>query len=106
MPALCQFCHENERMFAQSRCRQCFAEYMRWWRWWTFAYRRESLETRRRRKCRAAARYAKKKGIIVPTPLCQECNKVPPEEMHHEDYDKPLEVTWLCRACHVAETWD
>jgi hypothetical protein len=30
---------------------------------------------------------------------CERCGKPRPDK-HHEDYSKPLEVTYLCRSCH------
>ena len=32
--------------------------------------------------------------------LCVECNKKLAVEKHHEDYNKPLEVKFLCKGCH------
>jgi hypothetical protein len=42
--------------------------------------------------------YAKKIGFLVPGP-CEVCGgkKV---EAHHDDYDKPLTVRWMCPKHH------
>ena len=40
------------------------------------------------------------KGMLVRQPCCR-CGKTP-VEAHHEDYSKPLDVTWLCLKCHGA----
>ncbi len=53
---------------------------------------------------------AVERGVIERVITCEECgavgkmkdgrNKV---QAHHGDYNKPLEVTWLCQKCH--HTW-
>lgn len=32
---------------------------------------------------------------------CEVCGEIDGVEAHHEDYSKPLEVTWLCREHHL-----
>jgi hypothetical protein len=41
---------------------------------------------------------AKRHGLLVPQP-CERCGN-PKVHAHHEDYSKPLEVTWLCHKHH------
>jgi hypothetical protein len=54
---------------------------------------------KRRVKCHNAVARAVKKGILVKLPCerCQDTKSV----AHHEDYDKPLDVMWLCQICHT-----
>ena len=52
--------------------------------------------------------YAVRKGRMVRQTMCQECGVIPPPikngasgiQAHHCDYNKPLDVTWLCKRCH------
>lgn len=52
-------------------------------------------------KCslRAKTRDAVKKGLIKKEP-CNICNSKK-SEIHHNDYDNYLDITWLCRNCHA-----
>lgn len=53
---------------------------------------------RRRSVAHSLVARAIQKGTLCPKP-CVRCNS---EESvaHHEDYDRPLEVVWLCQPCH------
>src|SRR3990167_3093473 len=44
-----------------------------------------------------AVANAKRSGKLIPEP-CNACGGK--AEAHHNDYDKPLEVVWLCRKHH------
>lgn len=57
-------------------------------------------------------RNAIKRGELVRPSACQRCGCVPAPtsdgraaiQAHHHDYDKPLDVEWICAKCHRAET--
>jgi len=55
-------------------------------------------EDSRRTKCHNAVTRAIRNGHLNRMP-CQVCG-VEKSYAHHEDYDKPLEVIWLCQPCH------
>ncbi len=57
-------------------------------------------EKRKRRKARSDANHAIRDGKLIPQP-CEGCGRKD-AQMHHHDYNKPLDVRWLCRKCH----WD
>ncbi|HXB13064.1 MAG TPA: hypothetical protein VNZ45_13840, partial [Bacteroidia bacterium] len=40
--------------------------------------------------------------VLVRATVCSKCGNDREEiEAHHEDYEKPLEITWLCVKCHA-----
>lgn len=50
--------------------------------------------------CRKTTRQARDRGDLVPQP-CAVC-AAGRAEMHHIDHERPYDVTWLCRPCHLA----
>jgi hypothetical protein len=54
---------------------------------------------KKRANARSYANVALKRGHIQRKP-CEGCGSAD-AQMHHDDYDKPLEVRWFCRACHL-----
>ncbi len=51
-----------------------------------------------RDRCRAKSNWLLAKGDIKRTP-CIIC-ATEPAEMHHEDYNNPMQIVWLCKRCH------
>ncbi len=47
---------------------------------------------------------ANRKIKIPKGQLCEDCNKNLAVEKHHEDYNKPLKVKFLCKGCHNKRT--
>lgn len=39
-------------------------------------------------------------GILERLPTCEHCGRFRYTVAHHDDYQNPLDVRWLCRPCH------
>jgi len=66
-------------------------------------YQREYRKDESRMKQHAAnARVyiAIKKGTLIRPDHCTFCGRKCKPHAHHDDYEKPLEVIWLCSPCH------
>ena len=55
-------------------------------------------EDKRRSHAHSSVSYAIQRGYLVRQPCCR-CGESK-SVAHHEDYDKPLDVMWLCQPCH------
>jgi len=62
--------------------------------------RRHRDKRKRERWANGKVAYAVRTGKLVPMP-CVRCGLVP-TNAHHEDYDRPLAVVWLCDGHHGA----
>ena len=54
-------------------------------------------------KSRYTLNNALKRGEILKPSMCEKCGHEGYIEGHHTDYSKPLDVMWLCKACHENE---
>ena len=64
------------------------------------AYRKEHYDDNRKKvSARNKANHAVRTGAIVRR-TCENCISTEAGQAHHNDYNKPLNVTWLCPACH------
>jgi hypothetical protein len=56
---------------------------------------------RRQQAAHSAVAAAVVSGALVRSSHCERCPTVADNTVaHHHDYDKPLDVEWLCRPCH------
>lgn len=96
----CSRCGSNlgDRAGKQRYCKACHAAYMRATR---PKHSQLKDEARKKANARAYAHVYRDRGLIEKK-SCAVCGS-DKSQMHHADYDKPLDVTWLCRPCHLAE---
>lgn len=50
---------------------------------------------------RQSVMWAIKLGFMKKPSKCEICKKEIQVEAHHKNYNKPLEVNWFCRLCHM-----
>ena len=74
----------------RSECKQC-------------QYARQYLRERQNRdkvNAKHAARIATQSGKLERPMFCQICGHVKRLERHHPNYNKRLQIVWVCRKCH------
>lgn len=90
---LCSRC-PNPKLPYHAWCRVCRNAYMREHR---PKYRELKPESRKRANALSYANTYQRRGKLVPQP-CETCGS-PTAKKHHDDFDKPLEIRWLCEGC-------
>jgi len=89
-------CGSPVRSAGQRNCLACHAAYMRQHR---PKYSELEPVAKKKAHTRAYAHTYLYRGHLKRQP-CEDCG-AEKAEMHHEDYDKPLQVRWKCRTCHL-----
>lgn len=93
---MCGKCGIKPSQPTHNNCRECHNKTMRKWR----KTHPMTPEQQRKNNCSSYANTYLGRGKIKKPEKCECCNISPAQQMHHEDYDKPLEIIWLCKKCH------
>jgi len=59
-------------------------------------------KNRNKKRAQTEVLNAMRRGELVRPNVCKGCDGSERIEAHHDDYNFPLEVRWLCRWCHRA----
>lgn len=66
-------------------------------------YKSQKVKHFDRWKARAEVNKAVARGDLKRPRCCEACGIERFTQAHHEDYSRPLDVTWLCVPCHRAQ---
>jgi hypothetical protein len=83
---------EEVRAYDRARARHDKAEAKRRWRW----------RNPEKRTANQAVNNAIAAGRLQKPAVCESCGAAGRLHGHHDDYTRPLDVRWLCPACHAA----
>lgn len=107
--ALCKKCYTDRRMAHRKKNAERYRQYNRDER----KLRSKELSAKARERYNSDPLYWKKvrargmvnahisRGKLARKP-CENCGNEK-SQAHHHDYDKPLDVHWLCVVCHTKE---
>lgn len=95
---ICKYCRNDQAMAYAREHKTNIKAY-------TMHYKRKPKDKKdgdwyKKRKRRHITKAAVRNGLIVKPDGCQVCGTKDKIEIHHDDYDKPMSVRWLCRECH------
>lgn len=85
-----------------ARCRDCTADDQKQIDRRKYRHVQDAWVLRNPEKARAhrAVNKAIRSGILIRPNSCSSCLDETKPQAHHEDYDEPLVVIWLCPRCH------
>lgn len=106
---LCKSCHSKQEKIRRQSNPDKYREINRQstkrnsWKWkemWSRYQKRYCKLYPRRHRANAILNYYVKTKSIKRPNICFNCNRSGKIEGHHCDYEKPLEIIWLCGICH------
>lgn len=65
-------------------------------------HRERHKRDRKKVEARNEVRKARRNGVLSKPDVCEDCSAKVELQAHHPDYDRPLDVRWVCRDCHTS----